>query len=85
MQSQDNETFFKRISITLFVNQSFCCGFFFFRCVDIGKYQMLGNNILTCIHSEWNGIKPICTGLNQENDYASMLNHESIIIVFALI
>lgn len=33
---------------------------------------MLGNNVLTCIHSEWNGNKPVCLGLNQENDYASM-------------
>lgn len=40
--------------------------------MDIGKYQLLGDNVLTCIHSEWNGIKPVCNGLNQENDYASM-------------
>lgn len=41
------------------------------RCVDIGKYSMIGSNVRTCIHSEWSGHKPACSGLNQENDYAS--------------
>lgn len=35
---------------------------------------MLGSNVRTCIHSEWTGNKPICSGLNQENDYASKRN-----------
>lgn len=41
------------------------------RCVDIGKFEMIGSNERTCIHSEWTGVKPVCNGLNQENDYAS--------------
>ncbi|XP_055680814.1 uncharacterized protein LOC129788622 isoform X2 [Lutzomyia longipalpis] len=40
------------------------------RCVDIGKFMLVGSNIRSCIHSEWNAQKPICYGLNQENDYA---------------
>lgn len=32
---------------------------------------MMGSNVRTCIHSEWTGHKPTCSGLNQENDYAS--------------
>ncbi|XP_028899392.1 uncharacterized protein LOC105217452 isoform X1 [Zeugodacus cucurbitae] len=40
------------------------------RCVDIGKFSMVGSNERTCIHSEWTGNKPACYGLNQENDYA---------------
>lgn len=46
---------------------------------------MLGNNVLTCIHSEWNGIKPQCLGLNQENDYASMLPLNLCLIKFELL
>ncbi|XP_055372262.1 uncharacterized protein LOC129606153 isoform X4 [Condylostylus longicornis] len=40
------------------------------RCVDIGKFALVGSNERTCIHSEWTGVKPQCLGLNQENDYA---------------
>ncbi|XP_030377373.1 sushi, von Willebrand factor type A, EGF and pentraxin domain-containing protein 1 isoform X2 [Scaptodrosophila lebanonensis] len=40
------------------------------RCVDIGKFSMTGSHERTCIHSEWTNTKPICSGLNQENDYA---------------
>ncbi|XP_017849130.1 uncharacterized protein LOC108604254 isoform X1 [Drosophila busckii] len=40
------------------------------RCVDIGKFSMMGSHERTCIHSEWTNTKPICSGLNQENDYA---------------
>lgn len=32
---------------------------------------MMGTNVNTCVHSEWTGHKPVCLGLNQENDYAS--------------
>lgn len=32
---------------------------------------MTGSNERTCIYSEWSGNKPVCFGLNQENDYAS--------------
>lgn len=41
------------------------------RCVDIGKYSMVGTSNRTCIRSRWTGQKPHCYGLNQENDYAS--------------
>ncbi|TDG44207.1 hypothetical protein AWZ03_009381 [Drosophila navojoa] len=40
------------------------------RCVDIGKFSMTGSHERTCIHSEWTNTKPVCSGLNQENDYA---------------
>ncbi|EDW76217.2 uncharacterized protein Dwil_GK14777, isoform C [Drosophila willistoni] len=40
------------------------------RCVDIGKFSMIGSHERTCIHSEWTNIKPMCSGLNQENDFA---------------
>lgn len=41
------------------------------RCSDIGKFAMTGSNERTCIYSEWSGNRPVCFGLNQENDYAS--------------
>lgn len=40
------------------------------RCIDIGKYAMTGSNRRRCIGGEWDGQKPSCFGLNQENDYA---------------
>uniref|UniRef100_A0A336LXT8 CSON007528 protein n=1 Tax=Culicoides sonorensis TaxID=179676 RepID=A0A336LXT8_CULSO len=40
------------------------------RCVDIGKYAMIGSSERKCIKSKWTGSKPHCIGLNQENDYA---------------
>ncbi|XP_021700723.1 sushi, von Willebrand factor type A, EGF and pentraxin domain-containing protein 1 [Aedes aegypti] len=40
------------------------------RCIDIGKYAMIGTSVRTCVRSEWTGQKPSCFGLNQENDYA---------------
>ncbi|XP_063237081.1 sushi, von Willebrand factor type A, EGF and pentraxin domain-containing protein 1 isoform X2 [Bacillus rossius redtenbacheri] len=40
------------------------------RCVDIGKYAMIGSNRRRCVGGEWDGQKPVCFGLNQENDYA---------------
>ncbi|KAL9706863.1 hypothetical protein quinque_010381 [Culex quinquefasciatus] len=40
------------------------------RCVDIGKYAMIGTSVRTCVREEWTGQKPSCFGLNQENDYA---------------
>jgi len=39
--------------------------------MDIGKFSMTGSHERTCIHSEWTNTKPVCSGLNQENDYAS--------------
>ncbi|XP_025833136.1 sushi, von Willebrand factor type A, EGF and pentraxin domain-containing protein 1 isoform X2 [Agrilus planipennis] len=40
------------------------------RCVDIGKYAMTGPSKRRCIGGEWDGPKPSCFGLNQENDYS---------------
>ncbi|XP_065167243.1 CUB and sushi domain-containing protein 3-like isoform X3 [Atheta coriaria] len=40
------------------------------RCIDIGKYAMIGPNIRHCMGGEWDGPKPSCFGLNQENDYS---------------
>lgn len=30
----------------------------------------LGSNKKTCMGGEWDGVKPTCYGLNQENDYS---------------
>ncbi|XP_060533491.1 sushi, von Willebrand factor type A, EGF and pentraxin domain-containing protein 1 isoform X2 [Cylas formicarius] len=40
------------------------------RCVDIGKYAMVGPNKRRCMGGDWDGPKPACFGLNQENDYS---------------
>ncbi|KAK9711611.1 WAP-type (Whey Acidic Protein) 'four-disulfide core' [Popillia japonica] len=40
------------------------------RCKDIGKYAMIGPNKRRCMGGEWDGLKPSCFGLNQENDYS---------------
>ncbi|XP_038218678.1 uncharacterized protein LOC119837224 isoform X1 [Zerene cesonia] len=40
------------------------------RCSDIGKYAMTGSQTRRCIGGTWDGVKPTCFGLNQENDYA---------------
>ncbi|KAL4708940.1 hypothetical protein ACJJTC_014968, partial [Scirpophaga incertulas] len=40
------------------------------RCSDIGKYAMTGSQARKCIGGSWDGVKPTCFGLNQENDYA---------------
>ncbi|CAG4983211.1 unnamed protein product [Parnassius apollo] len=40
------------------------------RCSDIGKYAMTGSQTRKCIGGSWDGVKPTCFGLNQENDYA---------------
>lgn len=53
------------------LNYFFFILFSCFRCVDIGKFSMLGSNVRTCLHSEWTGLQPVCHGLNQENDYDS--------------
>ncbi|XP_055934154.1 sushi, von Willebrand factor type A, EGF and pentraxin domain-containing protein 1-like isoform X3 [Argiope bruennichi] len=41
-----------------------------FRCKDIGKYSLIGSVRRRCIHGDWDGVKPSCYGLSQENDYA---------------
>lgn len=40
------------------------------RCVDIGKYAFAGSVRRRCSRGEWTGMKPVCYGLNQENDFA---------------
>ncbi|XP_050510786.1 complement factor H isoform X3 [Diabrotica virgifera virgifera] len=40
------------------------------RCVDIGKFAMIGPNKRRCMGGEWDGVKPACFGLNQANDYS---------------
>ncbi|KAJ8978205.1 hypothetical protein NQ317_014721 [Molorchus minor] len=40
------------------------------RCVDIGKFAMIGPNQRRCMGGEWDGLKPTCFGLNQANDYS---------------
>ncbi|CAN7994318.1 unnamed protein product, partial [Ixodes hexagonus] len=41
-----------------------------FRCKDIGKYSLIGSTRRRCVYGDWDGIKPSCFGLSQENDYA---------------
>jgi len=31
---------------------------------------MIGSSHRRCVGGEWDGQKPVCFGLNQENDYA---------------
>ncbi|XP_073987217.1 hig-anchoring scaffold protein isoform X2 [Rhodnius prolixus] len=40
-----------------------------FRCADIGKFAMIGSNRRRCNAGSWDGVRPACFGLNQENDY----------------
>ncbi|KAJ0171288.1 hypothetical protein K1T71_012838 [Dendrolimus kikuchii] len=40
------------------------------RCSDIGKYAMIGSQTRKCVGGSWDGVKPTCFGLNQQNDYA---------------
>lgn len=40
------------------------------RCIDIGKYEMIGSNKRRCMGGDWDGSKPACFGLNQENGYS---------------
>ncbi|XP_045762822.1 uncharacterized protein LOC123865673 [Maniola jurtina] len=40
------------------------------RCSDIGKYAITGSQVRRCVGGSWDGVKPTCFGLNQENDYA---------------
>ncbi|XP_050719319.1 uncharacterized protein LOC127000000 isoform X1 [Eriocheir sinensis] len=40
------------------------------RCVDIGKYALIGSVRRRCKDGGWTGEKPICQGLSQENDYS---------------
>ncbi|KAG8200512.1 hypothetical protein JTE90_000589 [Oedothorax gibbosus] len=41
-----------------------------FRCRDIGKYSLVGSVRRRCVMGDWDGVKPTCYGLSQENDYA---------------
>ncbi|CAG2116797.1 unnamed protein product, partial [Medioppia subpectinata] len=40
------------------------------RCKDIGKYNLIGSKTRKCVYGEWDGDRPQCFGLSQENDYA---------------
>ncbi|XP_031335519.1 sushi, von Willebrand factor type A, EGF and pentraxin domain-containing protein 1-like isoform X3 [Photinus pyralis] len=40
------------------------------RCVDIGKFAMIGTNIQKCLNGKWDNPQPSCFGLNQEFDYS---------------
>ncbi|XP_069936040.1 sushi, von Willebrand factor type A, EGF and pentraxin domain-containing protein 1 isoform X3 [Cherax quadricarinatus] len=40
------------------------------RCVDIGKYALMGSTSRRCVDGVWSGEKPVCFGLNQENNYS---------------
>ncbi|KAF5269827.1 hypothetical protein FQR65_LT05873 [Abscondita terminalis] len=40
------------------------------RCVDIGKFSMIGTNILKCVNGRWDNHQPSCYGLNQQFDYS---------------
>ncbi|RWS13910.1 Sushi: von Willebrand factor type A: EGF and pentraxin domain-containing protein 1-like protein, partial [Dinothrombium tinctorium] len=41
-----------------------------FRCVDIGKYTLIGSTRRKCTLGDWDGVRPTCYGLSQEHDYA---------------
>lgn len=41
-----------------------------FRCLDIGKFSIIGSRRRKCQYGRWTGVQPACFGLNQENDYA---------------
>eukprot|EP00095_Tigriopus_kingsejongensis_P012469 maker-scaffold323_size206388-snap-gene-0.11 protein:Tk12469 transcript:maker-scaffold323_size206388-snap-gene-0.11-mRNA-1 annotation:"von willebrand factor type egf and pentraxin domain-containing protein 1" len=41
-----------------------------FRCEDIGKYVLEGSQRRRCIGGVWDGLPPLCRGLNQLHDYA---------------
>lgn len=45
-----------------------------FRCKDIGKYSLVGSVRRRCVYGDWDGVKPSCFGLSQENDYAREWN-----------
>lgn len=41
-----------------------------FRCIDIGKFNLIGSVRRRCEYGYWTGIKATCIGLSQEHDYA---------------
>ncbi|RWS31978.1 Sushi: von Willebrand factor type A: EGF and pentraxin domain-containing protein 1-like protein [Leptotrombidium deliense] len=41
-----------------------------FRCVDIGKFSLVGSTRRKCSLGDWDGVRPACFGLSQEHDYA---------------
>ncbi|XP_047471545.1 sushi, von Willebrand factor type A, EGF and pentraxin domain-containing protein 1-like [Penaeus chinensis] len=40
------------------------------RCVDIGKYKLIGSVRRVCVNGQWTGEKPSCFSLNREHEYA---------------
>ena len=58
------------------------------RCSDIGKYALLGSVRRRCSRGEWTGMKPVCFGLNQENDFARQLTFilfNNLIVIVELV
>jgi hypothetical protein len=43
---------------------------------------MTGAQARKCIGGSWDGVKPTCFGLNQENDYASKYHLDILLILF---
>jgi hypothetical protein len=43
---------------------------------------MEGSNRRVCSNGEWSGQRPVCFGLNQENDYARMLYQYDMYIAY---
>ena len=41
-----------------------------FRCSDIGKFKFVGSNKRKCVGGRFDGIEPLCKGLNQNYEYA---------------
>lgn len=56
----------------------------FIRCKDIGKYNLIGSKTRKCYYGEWDGEKPACFGLSQENDYAREFLFISIVLKLLL-
>uniref|UniRef100_A0A1B6DCY4 Sushi, von Willebrand factor type A, EGF and pentraxin domain-containing protein 1 n=2 Tax=Clastoptera arizonana TaxID=38151 RepID=A0A1B6DCY4_9HEMI len=63
-------TFYRDQPITEDVVEFTSGSVLYFRCTDIGKYAMIGSSRRRCSQGEWDGQRPSCFGLNQENDYA---------------
>jgi len=41
-----------------------------FRCSDIGKFKFVGSLKRKCVGGRFDGVEPVCTGLNQNYEYA---------------
>lgn len=61
-----NEIYFLQFQVVEFPSGSVLVS----RCSDIGKYAFNGASVRKCVNGRWNSPRPVCFGLNQENDYA---------------